>query len=144
MLNRGWLFQLALPFSVQKKESYMQPSRAALPWNYPYESNLDITTLYILDRAHICPKYHKLYLWRKNFPCGRISAFYAGVLSMFGPFLFEIYVEENLCGENLCGEKMTNMRSVLAELEFGQLLKMYQHCGKLVWCCHRCENLRME
>ena len=89
----------------------MQPSRAALPWNYPYESNLDITTLYILDRAHICPKYHKLYLWRKNFPCGRISAFYAGVLSMFGPFLFEIYVEENLCGENLCGEKMTNMRS---------------------------------
>ena len=26
-------------------------------------------------------------------------------------FLFQIYVEKNLCGENLCGEKMTNMRS---------------------------------
>ena len=37
--------------------------------------------------------------------------------------LFQIYVKKNLYGENLCGEKMTNMRSVLAELEFGQLLK---------------------
>ena len=31
-------------------------------------------------------------------------------------FLFQIYVEKNLCGENLCGEKMTNMRSVLVPL----------------------------
>ena len=28
-------------------------------------------------------------------------------------FLFQIYVEKNLCGEILCGEKMTNMRSAL-------------------------------
>ena len=27
----------------------------------------------------------------------------------FLPFLFQIYVEKNLCGENLCGEKKINM-----------------------------------
>ena len=33
----------------------------------------------------------------------------------FMPFLFQIYVEKNLCGENLCGEKMTNLRSARVE-----------------------------
>ena len=49
--------------------------------------------------------------------CAEILAFYTEFeqfmefLSKFMLFLFQIYVEKNLCGENLCGEKMTNMRS---------------------------------
>ena len=47
-LTEGGFCQLTPLIFSNNKESYMQPSRAALPWNYPYESNLDITTLYIL------------------------------------------------------------------------------------------------
>ena len=52
----------------------------------------------------------------KKLLCGEISAFYTEFeqfmefLSKFMTFLFQTYVEKNLCGENLCGEKMTNMR----------------------------------
>ena len=55
-------------------------------------------------------EYHELYLWRKTVMWRNFSFLYImwtiyGVLSKFMPFLFQIYVEKNLCGD------MTNMRS---------------------------------
>ena len=53
----------------------------------------------------------KTVMWRNFSFLYRIWTIY-GVLSKFMSFLFQIYVEKNLCGENLCGEKMTSKRSL--------------------------------
>ena len=44
-----------------------------------------------------------------------ITVYICGENVKFMLFLFQIYVEKNLCGENLCGEKMTNLRSARVE-----------------------------
>ena len=53
----------------------------------------------------------KTVMWRNFNFLYRIWKFF-GVSSKFMSFLFQIYVEKNLCGENLCGEKMTSKRSL--------------------------------
>ena len=58
---------------------------------------------------YICGE--KNVMWRNFSFLYRIWTIY-GVLLKFMSFLFQIYVEKNLCGENLCGEKITNMRGV--------------------------------
>ena len=62
-------------------------------------------------------------MWRNFSFLYRILAIY-GVLLKFMLFLFQIYVEKNLCGENLCGEK-NDKYEVCRQLDdniFGQLI----------------------
>ena len=77
-----------------------------------YEDYLSVSSgLPIIHRAHICQKYHKLYLWRKI--C-HSEKFQISVKNLNNLWTFiEIYTVFvlNSCGENLCWEKMTNMRS---------------------------------
>ena len=69
-------------------------------------------------RAHICHKYHKLYLWRKNCHVekfGEILDKFWEIWGNFGRFCHNLHafmwrkIEPK---KYICGEKMKNMRSV--------------------------------
>ena len=70
-----------------------------------------------IHRANICHKYHKLYLWRKNFHVEifwEILEQFWEILENFRRFFYNLRafmwrkIEPKMY---ICGEKMTNMRS---------------------------------
>ena len=69
-------------------------------------------------RAHICHEYHELRSWRKNMPCGEISALYTE-FEQFMEFyrslccFCSISMWRKICAEKICvKKKMTYMRAV--------------------------------
>ena len=75
-------------------------------------------------RAHICHKYHKLYLWRKIVMWRNFGKFWE-ILRLFGRFCHNLraFMWRKIEPKKyICGEKMTNMRSGRAPLRSAGLV----------------------
>ena len=85
--------------------------------SFPTDDLVMIWYIDLMSRAHICHKYHKLYLWRKNCHVEKFwqnfGKFWEIIEKFWGNFaiIYTLSCGKNWTQKYICGEKMTNMRS---------------------------------